>query len=163
MSLKPFLLALAVILFTRTPASAITADELQRYLGVNSWTTVVALPPESFIAEIYEIKDGAPAGRIIEGDSRWTKKADSPLTIMAGTQDGKYRIVVAYQGGVTTSAHTSVKTYSVTVSPNLPTRIEEGDYVLFGHPASPSSNKTPEDISSYSSGFLLRVKSYRQP
>ncbi len=151
------ILASLAFLFCAPQVDAITADDLARYLEVSSYTTIVGLSPGSFVAEVYEIKDGEVAGLVVEGDRRWSKKAEPSLTIMTGTEGGKYRIVVAYEDGVTVSAVTTLQKFSHVISPSLPPRIEAGDYILFGKPKDAAAKRI-DAISSYSSGFLLRVR-----
>lgn len=146
----------AILLLSSPWAKAVTADELARYLGVNTWSTKVALPPGSFTAEIYTIKNGAPDKRLLEGMSAWNKKPEKGLTVLLGSVDNKYKAVIAYGGGVTVGVVSDIRTFDSTSGPCLPEQISEGDYLLFG--SLRDKNLPAENIASYKEGFLLRIK-----
>ena len=154
---RHILLITALIAASLGKAYSLTADELGRYLGVSSWSSRVDLVAESFTTEIWTIKDGAPGKRLIEGMTAWNKKPEKGFTVMIGTQNGKYRVVVAYGGGVTMSTSDQIPTFSHTLSQGLPETIKEGDFPLFGQPKM-LGNRNPSDITAFTNGFLLRIK-----
>ena len=136
---------------------AITTDELASYLGVSSWNTTIDLPPESFIVEIYTIKDGAPNKRLIEGMTEWSKAPEKGITFMIGSVEIGYKVVVKYGGGVTMTAIPPMKNFTHTMSSELPDSIGEGDHVLIGKPYPDYNNSPINPVSGYSEGFLVRV------
>ena len=137
-------------------ASAVSADDLARYLGITSASTRVTLPPESFVAELYSIEDGKVGKRLLEGMPAWSKEPQKGLVIIWGSENGKYRFVFAYGGGVTMGVHTEIPTFNGTLSESFPMTIETGDFVLFGEPNGKVRDAT--EISSFSRGFLLRIE-----
>ncbi len=139
-------------------ARAITADELARYFGVSWWTTKIDLPPEAFTAEIFHIVDGAVGERLIEGMPAWSKKPESGLSVLLGVQDGKYKLVVAYGGGVTMTTASQVAVFDQTLGISLPEKIGAGDFVFFGKPKVNATEARSDDVRSFSQGFLLRVR-----
>jgi len=158
--LRPLFLILLAVLAASPKAGAITGDELASYFGINSWTTKVFLDPGSYMVEIHEIKDGKVDHLIVEGDARWTRPKTG-VTVMIGTEEGKYRIVVAYEKGVTVSAISGVPAFSSYSSPSLPEQVREGDYVVMGQQSPEARNLG--DVSSYARGFLMRVKLVTPP
>jgi hypothetical protein len=148
----------AVAAFATSHALAITADDLARYLGVSSWSTAVALPPGSFVTEIYSIKEGRPDKLLLEGNSKWNQRPEKGIVVMLGVEDGVYRVVIAYGGGVTMGSKTGIPKFGSSISPGLPSRLQAGDYVLVGQPQSFQSKQSSEAVSDYSSGIFLRVK-----
>jgi len=154
--LRSIPLLIAIFAMTLTCSYALTADELARYLGVSSWTTVIDLPPQSFVAEIWSIKDGVPEKQLIEGMAAWNKMPEKGITIMLGSQDNKYKIAIAYGGGVTMTTATSIPSFNSTMGSSLPKTLAEGDYALYGTPK--EKGLKAEDVASYKAGFLLRIK-----
>lgn len=152
------LIVTTLIILGFSPALAITADELAKYLNISSWTTTVSLPSESFVVEVYKISDGSLGERIFEGMSAWSKHPEKGLQVMSGPENGKYKIVIAYGSGSTLTINTNVPIFDGTLSSDLPDTIKEGDYVLFGKPKRDGSVPVAESIKSYSEGFVLRVK-----
>lgn len=136
-------------------ASALTAEELARFLGVTWWTKTVTLP-ESFVVEIHHIVDGAVGECLLEGDARWSKNPETGFTILAGLQNGKYRMAIAYGDGVTLTVESQIPAFQQTMSSGFSARIGEGDYVLFGEPKPGAAQS--DDLRTYARGFLLRVK-----
>jgi len=151
------LLHLTLAVFTITGAHSVTTEELSRYLGVSAWSTTVDLPASSFITEIWTIKDGTSGERLIEGMPAWNKNPKKGVTIMIGTENGKYKIVVAYGGGVTMTSSEKVPTFRSTMSGELPKTIKEGDFPLMGQPKM-DGNRNPSEITAFTTGFVLRIK-----
>lgn len=147
---------IAASILAALPASAITTEDLARYLGVSSWSTSVELPPQSFVAELYTIEAGKVGARLLEGMPAWSNEPEKGLVIMLGSDNGKYRVVFAYGGGVTMSVQSGIPTFSATLSPGLPKTVTAGDYILFGQPN--KKKGAADDISSFERGFLLRIK-----
>jgi hypothetical protein len=156
--MKRSLLLAILTTITLYPALAVTADDLAKYLGVSTLSTTVTLPSESFIVEIYKISNGAIGDRIFEGIPAWSKSPEKGLQIMYSQENGKYRIGILYGSGNTLTVTSDVPAFDSTLSPNLPDTIKAGDYVLFGKPKRDGSIPVAEKISSYSDGFLLRIK-----
>ena len=137
--------------------SAITSDELAAFLGVSAWHTTVDLPSDSYSIQIYEFADGKVSDADLIEVTKLTKPSENAVTIMAGTQDGKYKFVVTGFNG-SYGAPTDKPPLDRTLSSHLPETIHEGDFILFGKPLSGAAFHAQDDIRSYSKGFLLRVK-----
>ncbi len=137
-------------------AQALTVDELARYLSVTAFSTTVKLPAESFTAEIWTIKDGEPDKLLIDGMAAWNKNPEKGITVMIGADNGKYRIVIAYGGGVTKSIVSGGPNFRSTMSEEFPKTIQEGDFPLMGEPKVGGSQNARE-ISAFQQGFLLRI------
>ena len=138
-------------------ARGVTPDELAAYLGISSWHTTVDLPPGSFSVQICEFADGEVKGAELVSLPDLAKHPENGLTILSGSQEGKYRFeLVGWSGshGVPTVTPTLART----ILPRLPEKIGEGDFVLFGQPLEGKSVPEPNDLRSYSRGFLLRIK-----
>lgn len=156
--MKPFCIVLLALLALSLKAGAVTGDELARYLGVSSWTTTVFLEAGSYVVEVYEIKDGKVDRRLLEGMKEWSTKGATGLTVMIGPEGKSYRVVVAYQKGVTVGATSTFETrFGTSMSPSLPEKIREGDYILMGEPKG-QNRGINNDIADCARGFLLRVK-----
>jgi len=156
--MKAPLIVLFTLLALSLKASAVTSDELARYLGVSSWTTTVFLEGGSYVVEVYEIKDGKVDHRLLEGMKEWSPKGATGVTVMIGPEGKSYRVVVDYQRGTTVGATSTFETrFGSSMSPSLPEKIGEGDYILMGEPKAPGKGLN-SDISDYARGFLLRVK-----
>ena len=148
---------MALCVLAASHSYGLTVDELARYLGVTSISTTVALPSESFTTEIWTIDDGAPGKRLISGIPARNRYPERGLTIMIGDENGKYKVVLAYGGGVTMNTLTSIPIFKTTVSGDFPKSIVEGDFPLFGEPKSANGGSSRE-ISTFQQGFLLRIK-----
>lgn len=148
---------LALLVFT-LKAKAVTADDLALYLGISSWKTSVFLEAGTYVPEIYEIRDGKVDRMILEGMKEWAVKGAPGLTIMLGPEGQGYRVVLAYQGGSTVSASSTFEgRFGTAVSPTLPEKIREGEYILIGEPKGRIA-RVSEEISDYKRGFLLRIR-----
>ena len=160
--MKPTKLAIALTLFavafSISHLNAFSADQIARYLGLSEWNTTVDLEPETFIVEIYTIKNGEVSERIFEGLAAWSKDAARGITIISGESDGNYKFCVLYSGGDTVRIETKIPTFRVTMHPPLPETIGAGDYVLFGESTPEGRAMRGEDIGRYSKGFVLRIK-----
>ena len=150
---------IASALLSLHSASAITADELSRFLGVASWHTVVSLPAKSFTVQIFEFADGSVSTHpLIGSESEWTKNPEAGATILVGPQDGKYKVMITFPSGDTITVPTQTSVFSNTRSTHLPEQIEEGDFIFFGQPLGGDSHHGSNELRSYSKGFLIRVK-----
>ena len=148
---------LSLMLCTQS-AFAITADELASYLGVFSWRTVVDLPPESFTVQVYEFSDGVIADHpLIDGTTAWSRTPEQGTVVMIGPQDGKYKVALKFSSGGTLSVASDVPVFRNTLSGDLP-KVREGDYVILGQPKEGDTPRGSNDLSTFSKGFLLRVK-----
>lgn len=149
------LCALCTIGLTQT--HAMTADELARYLDVTAISTTVELPAESFVTEVWTIKDGQADKRLIEGMAAWNREPDRGITVMIGAENGTYKVVVAYGGGVTMRALSGIPVFRGTLSGDFPQKISEGDYPLFGEPRFGAGGSARE-MNTFKRGFLLRIR-----
>jgi len=138
-------------------AYSITVDELARYIGVTAISTTVDLPSESFVTEVWTIKNGLPDKLLIEGMPAWNRDPEKGITVMIGNDGGKYKVVVAYGGGVTMTANTDIPTFRGTLSGDFPKSIGEGDFPLFGEPKAGGGHSARE-TKTFVQGFLLRIK-----
>ncbi len=169
MKLRPLALAFALVFSALYHASAITADELAQFLGIRSWGTTVALPPDSFSADIHEIVDGE-VGRLwlrtgnpvsLRTGDRVAKEPEKGLRIVIGPHDGNYKIAVTYRGFITTGVQTEVPLFSDSFTATLPPEITEGDYVLLGETKQNSIADT--SVGAFKHGFLLRITKIAPP
>lgn len=160
MKAKQLLLTLLLsTLLSIQSASAITADELSRFLGVANWRTVVALPGKSFTVQVFEFANGVVSNHTLIGsEPEWTKNPEAGATILVGPQDGKYKVMVIFPSGDSITAATQTPVFSTTVSSHLPEQIQEGDFIFFGERLAGESYHGSNDVRSYSKGFLVRVK-----
>lgn len=140
-------------------ASAITVDELSRFLGVESWRTVVALPAKSFSVQVFEFANSVVSNHpLIGSEPEWTKNPEAGATILVGPQDGKYKVMITFPSGDTIAVATQTSVFSNTLSSHLPEQVQEGDFIFFGERLGGDSFHGSNDVRSYSKGFLIRVK-----
>ncbi len=153
------LLASVATCLLLSPAFAVTADELARYLGIRTVTARVWMPPNSYVVEIYEIKDGEIGRCLIKGERDWFTDPDGKITIMFGHEKDKQRIVLGAGESMTVSALTSFAPPGACIYPPLPEQLKEGDYMIMGN--STAKNIVVTDPKNYQNGLLLRVSAVR--
>ena len=156
--IKSLFPTVALLAITASSVHAISADQLAKYLRISGWDTTVVLPSRSFIVELYKIEDGKVGTKLFEGMPAWSKDPEKGLSILSGPDGDKYKLAIIYGGGVTMTVDTDVSTFDSTMAPSLPKEIKEGDFVLFGKPKRDGTPPISDNISSYSEGFVLRIK-----
>jgi len=151
----------ASLLFAGLPSTAsardITAPELASFLGISSWETRVALPPDSYTVDICAIEDGKVGPGLLGDGIDWSKDPDGRLVIMAGPADGNYRLSIANKASGSLGVTTSVPVFEASHSPSLPETVSEGEYILFVDLVDRDTNGAEDSPATYQRGFLLRV------
>lgn len=155
-TVKPSCILLTILLFSIGVVSAITSDELAAFLGISSWHTEVDLPSDSYIVQIFGFADGKIAETDL-GEMTKTVKSSNDLAIIAGKQDGTYKFTIINAEG-SYGIPTSEPALDRTLSPHLPEKVKEGDFILFGKPLLGSEFHRDNDIHSYVKDYLLRIK-----
>ena len=154
---KLLLVLLATVAISVGAVDALTSDDLAAFLGIYSWHTVVDLPPASYSIQIYRFADGKVADADLLRVTKLTKEQGNDVTIMVGAEEGKYRWMIRNAGG-SYGSPTSDPKLERTVSPHLPEKVEEGDFILLGEPLVGGDFHGDNDLHNYSKGYLLRIK-----
>ena len=136
---------------------ALTTDDLAAFLGIYSWHTVVDIPPDSYSLQIFRFADGKVADADLLKVTKLTKEQSNDVTILVGTEEGKYRWMIRNAGG-SYGSPTSDPKLERTCSPPLPEKVQEGDFLLLGAPLEGRPFNGSTDLHSYSKGYLLRIK-----
>ncbi len=135
-----------------------TLSELGAFLQVRSWRSVVPLPSKSFTATLYHFADGKLGKRLIPSPAAPSEQPESNLTIIAGHDNGNYKLYLSLGAGLALSQTTSVPVFDAEVPQTLPERLAAGDYVLFGVARNDFKDGDKPSIETYSKGILLRVE-----
>jgi hypothetical protein len=140
-------------------AKALTADELARHLGVQSWETTVDLSPGSFTVYLIKISDGKleKEGAGFAGDP---DGSSTHLVIMIGTNRGKSMSTIlignAWSTDVLPLFSDDFQLLSGTF--DLPKKIKAGDYILGGMwKKKDGVTIATHNVADVESGLLLRV------
>src|SRR5258707_3911374 len=87
----------------------------------------------------------------------WTKNRGGGFPVRVAPQGGSYKVAIPFSSGGPLRAATKIALFDQTLSPSLPQKIREGDFVLFGKPVEGYASRDLNDVKTYSKGFVLRI------
>lgn len=153
------LITLLCVLFPFASTFAVTADELAVFLGVSKWETSVAMPPGTFSASIFAVKDGQVlnSGLTLSPGEIFEKGEKTKLLVMGQMNPDKQRFTVlsTSMGGTSNFSISMGETKTFV----LPSEIGEGIYPLGGelNGKEPGAGLGKSKIELLRWGFVLQI------
>ena len=144
---------------------SITAEELAVILYVSHWRTIIDVAGDSYVVALCEFSRGTFSRSIVirevcSCENRYSLPSDHDVTIMIReAEDEDHASILWGRFGRTTRINKVKKngrSTTTTTTVSLPPTVGFGDFPLLGEPLDDCAH--PNDIRSYASGFLLRVR-----
>src|ERR1043165_102220 len=86
-------IAFALLLASESEA---TPEMLAKFLEIDEWKTVVDLPAESYVVEIFEITNGALGKRVNWSTPEADIRPESGIVILAGPHEGNFKMSINF-------------------------------------------------------------------